>query len=165
MRVWNLLPATIVIALIGGCITPIPVPGPGEPDPYTKSVIDDIAIGATTRSQITDQFGTPSRTFGDGRWHVYYSSKQTAPWLVVHWGNYLEVEDAYVGRARVAHFLVVEFDESDILRNATVLNENRVCNRSKTVCYHNCKLEIVDPATNKKSIYVDDYSIRFRSQE
>lgn len=93
---------------LGGCAIPIPA---GGEDPYTKEVTD-LQLENTTKADVLRRFGKPAATYLNGSKFVYSTYKQTlvVPYIFELWPGGMGV--ATGGKY---HFLILNFDEQDIL--------------------------------------------------
>ena len=106
----------LLTVLLNGCVVPIPV---DDEVPYSGNA-PNLKVGSSTKNDVINLFGEPGAVYSHGSIFVYSDFEET--WLMPY---FLAAPGCCGADAGVAtfgnrHYLVLNFDERDILENRKI---------------------------------------------
>jgi len=115
---------------LSGCAFVVPTAVP-EQEPFEDSAIEFLTIGSTTREQVSAKLGEPA--LRRQNWWLYREAREGWAWIgcIVAYGG---GTCATAPRGSEDYFLVVEFDDNDILERYDVIKEDILCEQRR-FCY------------------------------
>jgi hypothetical protein len=154
MQRFQLFSLVMFHALLAGCVA-APVGLPDE-EPFLPEKIRFLEGDQVTREQVYDFFAdfTVSTDDGDvqvslepvkfanGRWWLYGQDRELSSWffLLIGGGGYFGYIDGGVAEFRSDHYVLIEFDDNDYVRNfklaeirADACDDSGICRRDGNV--------------------------------
>ena len=127
-----------------------------DDNPYGSQATEFIVSDKTSRTEVSSVLGAPVRIFSDGRWWVYHSERQMTSWSILY-ASTMGVGGIGFGGDTLIYSLLIEFDDTDVVKDLAVITDKQPCTNHERLCYGDGVLKVAkEPATSAPRYYSDE---------
>lgn len=134
------IPFVVLVLALSGCVLPNRL---AEKDPFRQDVIGFIEPGITVRTEIEGRLGTHHLDSSNGQWWVFPADRRMMEWfwIICAQGG---CGGAEFGGDAHRYYLIIEFDNDDLVGRAVVTTDQKPCIDDQSICFDDDELIVIE---------------------